>query len=430
MSAADAFASAVTIAIGPPKSRARPNLYSRRRRGQPALTVEMPAPVPEVVDLTGEASQPSPGHVLVDLTVDPTQVDPVFTSQESFRPFSSFPEVSTQDAIDAAQSLMEERDLPASPDMFVPDNLPFTEHQPEWGGYYDNGDDTADAADDDATTAGSVPPSPSLLARPGTSYSAPIKSSEKLRPSLIPVVTIEDDDDGDSPMDVAPDMTYAPNPKRTRTVFGASSHRHVPVPAPDFRRKTTSTQAKTAPDKGKYLKFCRELNMPCSSVLRMVYLRQFRGEVYVGVRNIAPHRGYVTEANVDTSIDVKPMGLFMPLDVWGSLCSLEIRKWVDNAIGTCINESGLHDAQVWHSDPKEVEGSFITEDGERRAPLGRNKWVTVKLFKGVVYVGLREFYWSGFLQKTVPGRGINLDQSEWVMLEKYMLEVNEFLASL
>jgi hypothetical protein len=233
----------------------------------------------------------------------------------------------------------------------------------------------------------------------------------------------------DATQDFPPSMCYAPNPKRTKSVFGQAGTSGKTNQARDPRLNTTAA-AKTPSDTGKYLNYCKELNRATSSTLRMVYLRQFRGEVYVGIRNIAPHRGYVPIAKVDTKVDVKPLGLFMPLDVWRRLCSEEIKCWVNHAVGVIINESGMHDAQVWHCDPVDIPESHITVDGEWRAPLGRKKWVTVKMYEGNVYVGLREFFYSAFLRKSIPGRGINLNTFEWEMLETHMEEVNEVLASL
>jgi len=175
---------------------------------------------------------------------------------------------------------------------------------------------------------------------------------------------------------------------------------------------------------GKYLDFYKELNLSTSNVLRLLFLRSFRGEVYVGIRNSAPYSDYKTVVQPSAMGVEKTKGLFLTLPIWARLCSTEIVNWVEDAIMDCLNPE-VNDPGLKH-----VQDAFTTENGEHRAPLGRNNFVTVQLFRNKVYVGLREFYFSTFCQKTIPGRGINLNFAEWGSLVTCMPEVNKFIESL
>jgi len=231
-------------------------------------------------------------------------------------------------------------------------------------------------------------------------------------------------------------LCNAPNPKRFKSCISAEERSRrcdSPVFNTDSRRRGVheSKPALHEAHSGRYLDFCRELNMPSSKSLRLVFLRSFRGVTYVGIRNIAPESKYQTVVKPCTnSQEEKPKGVFLTLPVWARLCSPEIINWVEAAITDSVNNSGVHDAQICGPDLVHIPGAFTTDNGEHRAPIGQNKWVTVQVFQNMLYVGFREFYFSKFCRKTLPGRGINLNFFEWEALLMYMPEVNNFISTL
>jgi len=222
---------------------------------------------------------------------------------------------------------------------------------------------------------------------------------------------------------------YAPNPKRHKTYFAESEQCERQCQPAELRRTRKFSTPMHEPHTGRYLDFCRELNMPTSDSLRLVFLRSFRSKNYVGIRNIAPQSRYKTVVKPCHSSE-KPKGVFLTLPVWARLCMPEMVDWVEAAITDAVNSSDMHDAQIPGPELVHMEDAFTTADGEHRAPLGCNKWVTVSVFKKNVYVGFREFYFSKFCGKTLPGRGINLSYFEWQTLVMYMPEVNEFISHL
>jgi len=106
---------------------------------------------------------------------------------------------------------------------------------------------------------------------------------------------------------------------------------------------------------------------------------------------------------------------------WRRMSSPLMCEWVERAVQYCVD--GTLDGFNALDSP-DVDETLLTEDGERRFLIEKNKWLTVKKFGESVYVGLREFYWSEYYGKVVPGRGITLNLYEWDMLCECISEVN------
>jgi hypothetical protein len=62
--------------------------------------------------------------------------------------------------------------------------------------------------------------------------------------------------------------------------------------------------------------------------------------------------------------------------------------------------------------------------------IAKQKWVTVKSYRDVTYVGLRQFYWSEHHQQTLPSKkGIDLTIEEWYSLVDCMPDVKGYIDS-
>jgi len=94
------------------------------------------------------------------------------------------------------------------------------------------------------------------------------------------------------------------------------------------------------------------------------------------------------------------------------------------------NESSRNCAQVTGAVEVHLEGEFVAKNGEHRAPISKKKWITVRMLHRRIYVGLRNFYFSNFLQKILPAAGVCLTLEEWQNLLGAVQSVNSFLLEL
>ena len=179
-------------------------------------------------------------------------------------------------------------------------------------------------------------------------------------------------------------------------------------------------QPPASPKAGKYLGFVRQLQDSQSDRTRCLSLRAFQGDVFVCIRDSNPEK--VCETVIDEfGRRLFSKGLNLTQAQWYKLTTPLMREWVERGI-LCCRDDTLEGFNSLDS-PDESE-TVLTEDGERCLLIEKNKWVTIKKFSETVYVTLREFYFSDYLGKVVPGRGITLNLYEWNTLCEYIPEVN------
>ena len=73
-------------------------------------------------------------------------------------------------------------------------------------------------------------------------------------------------------------------------------------------------------------------------------------------------------------------------------------------------------------------------ENERKAvkfPIGGERFATVKAFKGVSYVNIREYYWNEVHSKMMAGKkGLNLTAEQWLQLMSHTNDINNALSKL
>ncbi len=74
------------------------------------------------------------------------------------------------------------------------------------------------------------------------------------------------------------------------------------------------------------------------------------------------------------------------------------------------------------------------EENERKAvkfPIGGERFVTVKRFKGLPYVNIREYYWNEDHTKMLTGKkGLNLPAEQWFQLMGHITDINKALSQI
>ncbi|KAJ8587451.1 RNA polymerase II transcriptional coactivator, partial [Rhizopogon salebrosus TDB-379] len=71
---------------------------------------------------------------------------------------------------------------------------------------------------------------------------------------------------------------------------------------------------------------------------------------------------------------------------------------------------------------------FTNPEGERYVDLGQKKRVTVREFKGKVFVDIREFYGKDAEDEKPGKKGISLNPDQWDSLKKSIDIVDSFFA--
>ena len=74
------------------------------------------------------------------------------------------------------------------------------------------------------------------------------------------------------------------------------------------------------------------------------------------------------------------------------------------------------------------------EENEKKAvkfPIGGERYVTVKSFKGRPYVNIREYYWNKIHSKMLAGKkGLNLPAEQWVQLMGHATDINNAVSKI
>ncbi len=73
-------------------------------------------------------------------------------------------------------------------------------------------------------------------------------------------------------------------------------------------------------------------------------------------------------------------------------------------------------------------------ENDRKAvkfPIGGERFVAVKLFKGLPYVNIREYYWNEIHSKMLAGKkGLNLTEEQWHELMSHATDINNTLSQI
>jgi len=177
---------------------------------------------------------------------------------------------------------------------------------------------------------------------------------------------------------------------------------------------------------GKYSGFVRKLQSAVTPDReRYLSVRSYQGEVYVCVRDRHPDKMFETVLD-DKGRQILSRGMNLTQLQWHKLSSPLMLEWMERAIANATNDTNEGFNTLDSPDHSET---VLTEDNERRFLIEKNKWITVKKFTENVFVTLREFYWSEYYKKVIPGRGITMNLFEWDMLCKYISEVDVQLES-
>ncbi|KAG2368038.1 transcriptional Coactivator p15-domain-containing protein [Suillus spraguei] len=91
----------------------------------------------------------------------------------------------------------------------------------------------------------------------------------------------------------------------------------------------------------------------------------------------------------------------------------------DSQSPTGSNKKSAHDNDV------EV---FTSSEGEKYVQLGQKKRVTVREFKGKIFVDIREFYGKDDEDEKPGKKGISLNPDQWACLKKSVNTIDSFFA--
>jgi hypothetical protein len=197
---------------------------------------------------------------------------------------------------------------------------------------------------------------------------------------------------------------------------------------PPRGRSTSPRRIPPATITGKYLNFFRELSNDNDNH-RLLFVREFNGKVYIGIRNSAPFSPYKLTFQQDVK-NLKQEGVFLNRQAWNALCRPETAAFVECATSLCINRSMLYCAQ-WPDysgyNTDAARDSFNTENESYEYNLAGNKWLDVRMSQEEPCIVFSEKYFSAKQNRVITSKSIFAPMHVWEEIRRCMGDVAIFL---
>jgi hypothetical protein len=195
-------------------------------------------------------------------------------------------------------------------------------------------------------------------------------------------------------------------------------------------RGTTQRRIPPAQVTGKYLNFHRELNTTQNNENhRLLYIREFNGKPFVGIRNCAPYSDYPLTFKQDIK-NLKQSGVFLNREAWEALCQPETAAFVECATAEAIDSTLLYCAQ-WHDysgyNRDTVRDSYNPSNKTYEINLAGNKWLGVTMQKEEPYIVFSEKYFSAKHNKVFTPKIIHSPMHVWEEIKRSMSDATAFL---